>query len=40
MNDGAAALADGAASYCRKPCPPEKLEEEIDRVLARGGTMS
>ena len=33
----AAALANGAASYCHKPCPAEKLEEDIERVLARGG---
>ena len=28
------ALAQGAAGYCRKPCPPEQLEQEIEHLLA------
>jgi CheY-like chemotaxis protein len=29
-----AARAAGAEGYCMKPCPPETLEREIERVLA------
>src|SRR5260370_8635146 len=37
-NGGAPApLATGAAGSCHKPCPAETLEEELERVLARGG---
>ena len=31
-----AARAAGAEGYCMKPCSPETLEREIERVLAGG----
>jgi two-component system, cell cycle response regulator DivK len=31
-----AARAAGAEGYCMKPCSPEALEREIERVLAGG----
>jgi two-component system, cell cycle response regulator DivK len=34
----AEAKAAGADGFCLKPCPPEQLEKEIERVLKTRGT--